>query len=136
MVPAEREGVSLARRNRPAHSETAIMTGTFETPRRTTWRERLFVLAGPGLAALCTAASSALGTEFVAFAWIAAIAWTVLASLAAALWRGFRHGDWSAFRAWEIPEDGEAFDMDTRTGGYSHLRDWEDRDLHDDDHLR
>ena len=69
-------------------------------------------------------------------AWIAAIAWTVLASLAAALWRGFRHRDWSAFRGHELPEDDEGLDMDTRTGGYSYLRDWQERDLHDDGHLR
>ena len=112
------------------------MTGTFKTPRRTTWRERLFVLGGPAVAALCTAASSVLGTEFVGSTWIAAIAWTVLASLAAALWRGFRHRDWSAFRGYEFPEDDEGLDMDTRTGSYSYLRDWEDRDLHDDGHLR
>ena len=114
------------------------MTGTSQTPRRISWRERLFVLGGPAAAALCTAASSVLGTGagFVGFTWITAIAWTVLASLAAALWRGFRHRDWSAFRSRDLPEDDEGLDMDTRTGSYSYLRDWEDRDLHDDGHLR
>ena len=114
------------------------MTTEFHTPRQTNWRERLFVLGGPAVAALCTAASSVLGTGagFVGLVWVAAIAWTVLASLAGALWRGFRHHDWSAFRSWELPEDDEGLDMDTRTGSYSYLRDWEDRDLHDDGHLR
>ena len=115
------------------------MTAEFHTPRRTTWRERLFVLGGPGLAALFTAASCVLGTgaEFLGFAWIAAIAWTVLASLAAALWRGFRHRDWSAFRGYELPEDREEeIDWSTRTGTYAWLGDMEDRLLHDDDHLR
>ena len=73
------------------------MTGTSQTPRWTTWRERIFVLGGLALAALLTAASPVLGTgaEFLGFAWIAAIAWTVFASLATALWRGFRRRDWS-----------------------------------------
>ena len=115
------------------------MTGTSQTPRRTTWRERLFVLGGLALAALCTAASPVLGTgaEFVGLAWMGAIAWTVLGSLAAALWRGFRHRDWSAFRGYEFPEDREEeIDWSTRTGTYSWLGDMEDRLLHDDDHLR
>ena len=115
------------------------MTGTPASPsgRRTTWRERAFVLGGLAPAALCTAASSVLGTEFVAFAWLAAIAWTVSASLAAALWRGFRHRDWSAFRGCELPDDrDDEIDWATRTGTYAWLGDLEDRRLHDDDHLR
>ena len=115
------------------------MTGTPASPsgRRTTWRERAFVLGGLAPAALCTAASSVLGTEFVAFAWIAAIAWTVPASLAAALWRGFRRRDWSAFRGCELPDDrDDEVDWATRTGTYAWLGDLEDRRLHDDDHLR
>ena len=100
------------------------MTGTSQTPRRISWRERLFVLGGPAVAALCTAASSVLGTGawFVGFTWIAAIAWTVLASLAAALWRGFRHRDWSAFR-------GSPTTSSTRRLAAT-------TDLHDDGHLR
>ena len=114
------------------------MTGTSQTPRRISRRERLLVLGGPAVAALCTAASSRARNRrgFVGFTWIAAIAWTALASLAAALWRGFRHRDWSAFRDYELPEDDEGLDMDTRTGSYSYLRDWEERNLHDDGHLR
>ena len=115
------------------------MTGTSQTPRRISWRERLFVLGGSAVAGLCTAATPVLGTgaELLGFAWIAAIAWTVLASLAAALWRGFRHGDWSAFRGYELPEDREEeIDWSTRTGTYAWLGDMEDRLLHDDGHLR
>ena len=105
--------------------------------RRTTWRERAFVLGGLPLAALCTAASPVLGTELVAFAWLAAIAWTVPASLTAALWQGFRHRDWSAFRGYELSDDREdEIDWSTRTGSYAWLGDMEDRRLHDDDHLR
>ena len=124
------------------------MTGTFTDPpgapapartgRRTTWRERAFVLGGLGLAALYTAASLGLGagTEAVGPLWMAAIAWTVLASLAGALWRGFRHRDWSAFAGYAFPEDdGEIDEWSSRTGRYSYLGDMEDR-LHDDDHLR
>ena len=115
------------------------MTGTSQTPRRISRRERLFVLGGPAVAALCTAASSVLGTGawFVGFTWIAAIAWTALASLAAALWRGFRHRDWSVFRGYEFPDDREdEIDWSTRTGTYAWLGDMEDRHLHDDGHLR
>ena len=115
------------------------MTGTSKAPRRISWRKRIFVLGGLALAALLTAAIPVLGTgaELAGFAWIAAIAWTVLASLAAALWQGFRHRDWSAFRAYEFPGDREEeIDWSTRTGTYAWLGDTEDRLLHDDDHLR
>ena len=116
-----------------------INTPASPVGRRTTWPERAFVLGGLALAALCTAASVGLGTgaEFAGFIWIAAIAWTVLASLAATLWRGFRHRDWSAFRGYEIPDDREdEIDWSTRTGTYAWLGDMEDRHLHDEDHLR
>ena len=108
-------------------------------PRRATWRERAFVLGGLGLAALCTAATLASGadTAHVGPLWMAAIAWTVVASLAAALRRGFRHRDWSAFGRHEFPEnDGDIDEWASRTGRYSWLGDMEDRLLHDDDHLR
>ena len=76
-------------------------------------------------------------TAFLAPLWLVAIAWTVLASLAGALLRGFRHGDWSAFRRHGFPEDdGEADEFASRTGRYQWLGDQEDRLLHDDDHLR
>ena len=115
-IPAEREGISLSRRNRPANPKAPIMTGTSQTPSRISRRERLFVLGGLVLAALFTAASPVLRTG-AGLAWIAAIAWTVLASLAAALWQGFRHRDWSAFRGYEFPEDREEeIDWSTRTG--------------------
>ena len=117
------------------------VTRTFQAPakRRTTWRMRAFVLGGLGLATLCTAASLALGAsaEHLGPLWVAAIAWTVAASLAGALWQGFRHRDWSAFRRYELP-DGRAdlMEWSSKTGAYSHMRDWEDRHRHDDDYLR
>ena len=124
------------------------MTGTFRDSsgapaaagarRRTTGAERAFVLGGLGLAALYTAASLGLGagTEAIGPLWMAAIGWTVLASLAGALSRGLRHRDWSAFAGHEFPEDdGEIDEWSSHTGRYSYLGDMEDR-LHDDDHLR
>ena len=69
--------------------------------------------------------------------WFWAVLWTALAALACALWRGFRYGDWSAFGRYELPEEGgDRFDWSTKTGRYAWLRDVEDRDLHDHDHLR
>ena len=116
------------------------MTRTFDGPadRRATWRMRAFVLGGLGVAALSTAASLALGAgaEHLGPLWVAAIAWTVTASLAGALWQGFRHRDWSAFRRYRLPDGrGERLDWDTRSGSYAWMRDLEDRHRHDD-HLR
>ena len=108
-------------------------------PRKPSRRERAFVLGGPGLALLYTAASLALGAgaEAIGPLWMAAIAWTVLASTAHVLWLGVRHRDWSAFRDYELPEDdGEIDEWSSRTGRYQYLGDLEDRLLHDDDHLR
>ncbi len=75
--------------------------------------------------------------QFIGLCWMVAIAWTVIANIACALWRGFRHGDWSAFHGYELPEDrGDCLDWSTRTGRYSYLRHWEDRHQHDDGYLR
>ena len=94
------------------------------TQRRTSWRMRAFVLGGFGLAALYTAASLAhgVGTETIGPLWMAAIAWTALASLAGALWRGFRHRDWSAFRDYELPDGrDERLDWATQSGQYAYI---------------
>ncbi len=107
--------------------------------RRTTWRARAFVLGPLAFAVVYTAAALALdaGAEHIGPLWMAAIAWTFAASLAGALWRGFRHHDWSAFSDYERPEDaGEMDEWLSRTGRHSSLRDTEDQLLHDDDHLR
>ena len=75
--------------------------------------------------------------EHIGLLWIGAIAWTFVASLAGALWRGFRHHDWSAFSRYELPEDdGELHEFTFKTGRYSWLRKMEDQLLHDDRHLR
>ncbi len=106
---------------------------------RTTWRARAFVLGGPAIAAVYTAAALVLdvGAEHIGPLWMAAIAWTVAASLAGALWRGVCHRDWSAFSGYELPEtDGEVDERALRTAPYSWLREMEDELLYDDDHLR
>ena len=103
-----------------------------------TWRARAFVLGGLALAVVYTAAACTLdaGAEHIGLLWMAAIAWTVAASLAGALWRGFRHRDWSAFSRHELPEDHGDFDEWTRTDPCSWRGDIEYQLLHDDDHLR
>ncbi len=103
------------------------------------WRARAFVLGGLAFAAVYTATTLALdtGVEHIGLLWMAAIAWTFAASLSGALWRGFRHHDWSAFSRYELPEDdGELHEFTFKTGRYSWLRDMEDELLHDDRHLR
>ena len=123
------------------------MRGTFTTrdgapdhaARRITWRARAFVLGGLAFAAVYTAFTLALdaGSEHIGPVWIAAIAWTFVSSLAGALWRGFRHRDWSAFSRYELPEDdGELHEFTLKTGRYSWLRKMEDELLHDDRHIR
>ncbi len=117
---------------------TARDNGPSRAARRTTRRARAFVLGGPALAAVYSAAALALdaGTERIGPLWMAAIAWTLGASLAGALWRGFRR-DWSAFSGYELPEDdGDVDEFISRTGRYSSLGEMEDRMLHDHDHLR
>ncbi len=95
---------------------------------RTTWPARAFVLGGPALAAVCTAVALGLdvGAEHIGPLWMAAIAWTVFANLAGALWREFCHGDWCALSGYELPEDdGEMDEWLSRTGRYSWLGDME-----------
>ncbi len=106
---------------------------------RITWRARALVLGGLTLAAVYTAAAVALGAggNHIGVLWVIAIVWTVAASLAGALWRGLRHGDWTAFSNYELPEDDDEMDeWLSRTGRYSSHRDLEDQLLHEDDHLR
>ena len=101
-------------------------------------RERAFVLAGPALALAATAASivTGQGGQPLGPLWALAIAWTVIASLAAALRRGFRHGDRSAFHDYRLPEnDGDIDEWVSRTGRYQYLQDL-DRHVRDDSHLR
>jgi len=118
---------------------TAQDNGPHRPARRTTWRVRALVLGGLALAIVYTAAALVLGagTEHIGPLWMAAVGWSIAASLTGALRRGFRHGDWSAFSAYELPEgDGEVDEWSSRTGRYSGLGEMEDQLLHDDDHLR
>ena len=104
-----------------------------------TWCARAFVLGGPALAVVYTTATLALdaGVEHIGPLWLAAIAWTFAVSLSGALWRGYRHRDWSAFSRYELPEDdGELHEFTFKTGRYSWLREMEDELLHDDHHIR
>ena len=118
---------------------TAQNGGPGRPARRTTWRVRAFVLGGLTLVVVYTAATLGLdtGAGHIGPLWMAAIAWTVIANLARALWQGFRHRDWSAFSSYESPEnDGEVDEWASRRGSYSWLREMEDELLHDDNHLR
>ena len=91
---------------------------------RSTRIERAVVLAGFAVAALYTAVSAALGfgMETAGAAWLAAILWTVPASLACALARGIRRGDWSAFTGYRLPcGRDERIDAATQSGQYAFL---------------
>ena len=110
---------------------------TPDTPPGVTRTERLTVLAGPALAATWTAVAALLGTgmEIAGILSLAAIAWTVFSSLALALRRGLRRGDWSAFRRRRLPDGrDERIDAATESGQYAHLAIGEqhERLMHDD----
>ena len=97
---------------------------------------RTLVLAGPALALLFTifAIVTGTGVGFIRGVWFGAVLWSFLTALACVLSRGFRHGDWSAFNRYELPEDnGERFDWATRTGRYAWRRDQEEQELHGHD---
>ena len=99
------------------------MTRTSRDPdaARPTRRERAFVLGGFAAAALATAPAFLLdgGLEAVAAIWLAAAVWAFIASLALALRRGFRDGNWSAFRRCEMTNNTELADWSTQTGEYA-----------------
>ena len=121
---AGRKPPPSARLPSPDLPETTTMTRPAPDPRRTTWPERAFVLAGLAGALAVTTAAFAAGTDIghLAPLWLGAFAWTVLASLGMALRRGVR-GDWSAFRGVEL-SDGrdDRVDWASKTGAYAYLR--------------
>ena len=97
---------------------------------------RAFVLAGPALALLFTVFSVATGTGvgFISGVWFCAALWSNFCALSSVLWRGFRHGDWSAFSRHELPDGRcERFDWATRTGRYAWRRELEEQELHGHD---
>ena len=108
---------------------------------RNGWPVRVAVLGPLAVTALATAAALATNTgmDHLGPLWMAALAWTVAASLAGALLRGLRHGDWSAFARYELPDGrDDRIDWISKTGAYAYLRIQDDHDrlLRDDDHLR
>ena len=91
---------------------------------RNAWAERALVLGGFAVAALYTVVSAvaSIGMEAAGALWLAAVAWTVPASLAVALRRGLRDRDWSAFRGCAVPDGrDERMDWATGTGSYAFL---------------
>ena len=91
---------------------------------RSTWTERAAVLGGFAVALLYTAVSAALGfgMESAGAVWLAAVLWTIPASLACALRRGIRRRDWSAFTGYTLPDGrDERLDWATQTGSYAFL---------------
>ena len=104
---------------------------TFAKPRRRSWRQFALVL-GP-MAAPVLATVLGAGAAVCAPLWLGAIAWTVLASFALALPAALRRGDASAFTAYRHkPDRQDAFDLDTRTGACSWMRERDERFLWDD----
>ena len=110
----------------------------------TPW-ERAFVLGAIALAPPVTAVLLVLdiGRPAIGLVWLVAVAWTALASIAAAIRCGIVHGDRSAFggrgrRRDPFPDTrAEGFDWGTRTGQFAHMRIDEDRErLLEDDRLR
>ena len=98
--------------------------------------ERLLVLAGPAAALLATILSLVAGSGLrpVGAVWFCAALWSLLTALLCVLWRGFRHGDWTAFTRYRLPGGrGERFDWATRTGRYAWRRELEDQELHGHD---
>ena len=97
---------------------------------------RALVLAGPALALLATILSLAAGSglRLLGAVWFCAALWSLLTALSCVLWRGFRHGDWSAFGRYELPDGREErFEWATRTGRYGWRRELEDQELHGND---
>ena len=107
--------------------------GTVMTNRNPSRSARALLLAGPTLALSATICSLATGSglRHLGIVWACAALWSLLTALSCVLWRGLRHGDWSAFGRYELPDArGERFDWATRTGRYAWRRDDEERELH------
>ncbi len=104
---------------------TGTRAGNTGTPaRRTSTRaERILVLGGFAVAALYSLIAAVLGTGMEAAGplWLAAVLWTVPSSLAVALWRGFVHRDWSAFREYRLPDNTDTIDWSTKSGAWYDL---------------
>ena len=114
-------------------------------PASSTPRERAFVLGGLALAPLVTAVLLVLDIDRAAIGlvWLIAVAWTAVASIAAAIRSAIVHRGRSAFdgrarRHDPFPDTrAEGFDWNTRTGRFAYMRIDEDRErLLEDDRFR
>ena len=95
---------------------------------------RILVLAGPILALLATILSLAIGIGLrpLGAVWACSALWSLLTAFSCVLWRGFRHGDWSAFHRYGLPDGrDEHFDWTSRTGRYDWRRELEEQEFHD-----
>ena len=93
---------------------------------------RLLVLAGPASALLATILllAAGIGLRPLGAVWACAALWSLLTALTCVLWRGFRHGDWSAFHRHELPDGrDEDFEWSSRTGRYAWRREQEEQEL-------
>ena len=83
-----------------------------------------WIFAAPlsALAATFVLILSGAGPVWFGAVWLAAVLWTVAASLVQALWAGLRHGDWSTFTCDGMPYDNDDHDYATRSGAFAHLR--------------
>ena len=97
--------------------------GKSSDPGRPSWRERALVLGILTVAALATAPALLLGgdLEVVAAMWLTAAVWAFVASLALALRRGLRDGNWSAFRRSGLPDDNDTLDWSLKSGAYAYM---------------
>ncbi len=129
----------------PPSSEPPSASPPHRPPRRSTSRERAFVLGGLALALPVTAILLVLDMDrpAIGLVWLIAVAWTALAGIAAAIRSAIVHGGRSAFAGCGRRHDpfpdtrAEGFDWDTRTGQFAHMRIDEDRErLLRDDYLR
>ena len=93
---------------------------------------RLLVLAGLGLALLATILLLAAGSGLrpLVAVWACSALWSLLIALPCVLWRGFRHGDWTAFHHYVLPDGKEEdFEWSARTGRYAWRRELEEQEL-------
>ena len=102
-----------------------VQTNRAHSSGRHTWRERAFVFGGIAVAGAATGIGVPVGAgeDILATVWLGALGWTVLATVAHALWRGFRLGDWSSGQGYEPPGvNHDAGDSATCTGAYTYRR--------------
>ena len=92
--------------------------------RSTAVRRTLWVVGPLSMAVLVTPvlALAGAGPDWVAFIWLVAVLWAIVASFVQALWQGLRHGDWSEFSYCELPRNDDDLDFCTETGAYAYRR--------------